>query len=86
MPFEMFNDEQTFLFVQFLSTIVDEFDKLTRVFQSEDPDPSKLYADLSSFVMCLLQRVVLPAHAFPDSDWEGHLLDVRACHMGSLPR
>lgn len=83
MLFEMFNDEQNVFFVQFLSPIVDEFDKLNKVFQSEDPDPSKLYADLSLFVKCLLQRVVLPAHASPDTDWEGHLLHVRACHMGS---
>ncbi|XP_040071298.1 uncharacterized protein LOC120843889 [Ixodes scapularis] len=84
MLFEMFSNEQNSLFVQFLSPIVDEFDKLNKVFQSEDPDPSKLYAVLSSFVKCLLQRVVLPSHASADSDWEGHLLHARACHMGSL--
>lgn len=83
---EMFNDEQNFLYVQFLSPIVNEFDRINKIFQGEDPDPSKLYTDLSAFVKCLLRRVTLPDYASPDASWEDHLLHVRACNLGTTFR
>ncbi|KAH6920909.1 hypothetical protein HPB50_028105 [Hyalomma asiaticum] len=82
----MFNDEQNFLYVQFLSPIVNEFDRINKIFQGEDLDPSKLYTDLSAFVKCLLRRVTLPDYASPDASWEDHLLHVRACNLGTTFR
>ncbi|KAH9382329.1 hypothetical protein HPB48_012058 [Haemaphysalis longicornis] len=83
---EMYSDEQNSLYVQFLIPIVDEFVKLNKVLQNEDPDPSKLFKDFSSFVVCLLHRIVLPGHASIDCDWESHVMHVRACQLGSVFR
>ncbi|KAL1472072.1 hypothetical protein MTO96_039555 [Rhipicephalus appendiculatus] len=83
---KMLNGEQIVLCVQFLSSIVNEFDRINKIFQGEDPDASKLYANLSAFVNCLLQRVALLDYASPDAKWEDHLLHVRACHMGTAFR
>ncbi|XP_040072824.1 uncharacterized protein LOC120844894 [Ixodes scapularis] len=68
---DMFNDDLNLLLVKFLSPIIDEFDRMNKLFQSENPDPSKLYSDLLSFVKCLMLRVVLPNHASPGSNWVG---------------
>lgn len=83
---EMYNDEQNFLYVQFLSPIVIKLLKINKLFQSESPDQSKLFEDLNSFVHVLPQRIIFPSHASTDSDWQGNLLHVRACHMRSIFR
>ncbi|KAG0415102.1 hypothetical protein HPB47_007741 [Ixodes persulcatus] len=79
---DMFNDDPNLLLLKFLSPIIDEFDRMNKVFQTENPDPSKLYSDLLSFVKYLMSRVVLPNHASPGSNWEAHIMHVTACDMG----
>lgn len=83
---DMFNDDLNLLLLRFLSPIIDEFDRMNKLFQSENPDPSKLYSDLLSFMKCLMLRVVLPNHASSRSNWEAHIMHVRACDMGGVFR
>ncbi|KAH8032070.1 hypothetical protein HPB51_022910 [Rhipicephalus microplus] len=61
-----------------------EFDKVNRLFQSENPDPVKLFEDLELLVKSMLLRVALKEHAFPTAEWEKHLLHVRACNFGTV--
>ncbi|KAH9363803.1 hypothetical protein HPB48_005056 [Haemaphysalis longicornis] len=82
---EMFADEQNLLFVKFLSPIVDEFERMNKLFQCEAPDPVRLNEDLICFVNALMARVVMPGYAEPDNaQWEQHILHARACSLGVL--
>lgn len=82
---EMYRDEQNLLLAKFVSPIVNEFDRINKIFQCENPDVVKLHGDLSSFVKSLMSRVIMPAFASPDCiNWEEHVLHVRACSMGSV--
>lgn len=78
---EMFEDDLYLLFAQ---PIIMEFDKVNRLFQSENPDPVKLFEDLELLVKSMLLRVALKEHAFPTAEWEKHLLHVRACNFGTV--
>lgn len=81
---EMFQDEKNYLYMLFIQPIISEFDRVNRLFQSENPDPVKLFEDLDMHVRSMLFRVVLKEHACPTAEWEKHLLHVRACNYGTV--
>lgn len=82
---EMYADEQNLLFLRFLSPIIDEFERMNKLFQCEAPDPVRLNEELISFVKALMTRVVMPGYAEPDNaEWEQHILHVRACSLGVI--
>lgn len=81
---DMFQDEKNYLYMVFVKPIVIEFDRVNRLFQSENPNPAKLFEDLDLLVRSMLCKIVLSEHAFPTAEWEKHLLHVRACAFGTV--
>ncbi|XP_064488440.1 uncharacterized protein LOC135400538 [Ornithodoros turicata] len=83
---DMYNDEVNLLFIKFVSPIVDEFERINKAFEAENPDPCRLHEDLLLFITSLMRRVVMPSFASPGSNWESHILHVRACAFGTTFR
>nr|XP_047124193.1 uncharacterized protein LOC124806931 [Hydra vulgaris] len=54
----MFNDETLYLYVVFLTPIVQEFERLNALFQSTNVDPEKLVSELNLHYKSLQQRVL----------------------------
>ncbi|KAL3190047.1 hypothetical protein MRX96_020374 [Rhipicephalus microplus] len=55
-----------------LKPIVLEFDRVDRLFQTENRDPAKLFKNLDLLVRSMLLKVVRREHASPTADSEGH--------------
>ncbi|XP_067118590.1 zinc finger protein 862-like [Centruroides vittatus] len=59
--FSMFDDQRNFLFLLFLKPVLDEVQRLNKIFQSENNDPTKLLQDLLNLIeSCCSKIVVVP--------------------------
>lgn len=60
---DVFNDHRNYLYLTFLTPVVQEFDKLNTLFQSKDCDPDKLFGDLDLQYKSLKSRLKSPGGA-----------------------
>lgn len=60
MLYHMFNDPINKLYMLFLRPILQDIQRTSKAFQSENIDPTKLLADLSRLIMMTSRKVILP--------------------------
>ncbi|CAN7938455.1 unnamed protein product [Ixodes hexagonus] len=71
--YDMFQDEKYYLYMLFVKPIMIEFDRVNRLFRSENPNPAKLFEGLDLLVKSMLCKIFLSEHTFPTAELEKHL-------------
>ncbi|XP_066944582.1 SCAN domain-containing protein 3-like [Macrobrachium rosenbergii] len=80
---KMYNDEINLLFMKFLLPLLEKFQTMNLKFQAQNPDPSKLFKELSNFQCDIMSRVVNPNRMSQKTNWEDHIMHTDACFCGA---
>lgn len=58
----MYSDDKNNAFLSFLKTVLQEVQRVNKLFESTSADPTKLIKELNQLITILTSKIVLPSH------------------------